>query len=75
MCEDERVQEWVREAVETINSDLESTERVKEFVLVPDEWTADDDLLTPSMKKKRRNIRNEYEDAIAQLYGEKAAAD
>jgi len=68
MCEDERVRDWVGQSVERVNAELEHIEQIKEFVLVPDEWTADEDLLTPSMKKKRRNILDAYDEAIERIY-------
>ena len=70
MCEDERVREWVGDAVEAVNADLERIETIKEFALVPREWTSENDLLTPSMKKKRRNIREAHEEAVRRIYGE-----
>jgi len=70
MCEDERVREWVGEAVEEVNAELERIETIKKFVLVPTEWTSDEDLLTPSMKKKRRNIRDAHAEAIRRIYDE-----
>jgi len=75
LCRDERVREWVGEAIEEANEDLERVERVKAFELVPREWTVENDLLTPSMKKKRRNIRNVHADAIERLYEERAVAE
>mgnify|MGYP000451125362 FL=1 len=73
VCRDERVREWVGEAVEEVNADLERVERIKAFELVPREGSADNDLLTPSMKKKRRNIRSIHDDAIERIYAERAA--
>ncbi|MCY4731430.1 long-chain fatty acid--CoA ligase [Natronomonas gomsonensis] len=67
---DDRVHEWVAEEVDRVNEVLSSHETIKEFRLVPEEWTADNDLLTPSMKKKRRNIRAAYEEAIENIYGD-----
>ena len=75
LCRDERVREWVGEAIEEANEDLERVERVKAFELVPREWTVENDLLTPSMKKKRRNIRNVHDDAIERIYEERAVAE
>jgi len=69
LCEDDRVRDWIGEAVDEVNEDLERVERIKEFVLVSQEWTAENDLLTPSMKKKRRNIRNAFESKLAEIYG------
>ncbi|MBV0903341.1 AMP-dependent synthetase/ligase [Haloarcula salina] len=68
-CEDERVRQWVQEAVDEVNADLERVERIKAFELVSREWTAENDLLTPSMKKKRRNIRGEFREKLRELYG------
>ncbi|QLH84149.1 AMP-dependent synthetase/ligase [Halosimplex pelagicum] len=73
VCRDERVREWVGEAVDEVNAELERVERIKAFELVSREWTAENDLLTPSMKKKRRNIRHVHDDAIERIYEERAA--
>ncbi|WP_135365691.1 AMP-dependent synthetase/ligase [Halosimplex halophilum] len=73
LCRDERVREWVGEAIEEVNAELERVERIKAFELVSREWTAENDLLTPSMKKKRRNIRSVHDDAIERIYEERAA--
>jgi long-chain acyl-CoA synthetase len=67
---DERVHEWVGEAVDAVNEDLERIERIKAFELVPEEWTVENDLLTPSMKKKRRNIASRHAEAIERIYEE-----
>ncbi|QLH79154.1 long-chain fatty acid--CoA ligase [Halosimplex rubrum] len=72
VCRDERVREWVGEAVDEVNAELERVERIKAFELVSWEWTAENDLLTPSMKKKRRNIRHVHDDAIERIYEERA---
>ena len=68
LCSDERVRSWVGEEVERVNGPLASHETIKAFRLVPEEWTADNDLLTPSMKKRRHNIVEAYDDLIAELY-------
>ncbi len=73
LCEDDRVREWVGETVAAVNDDLESIQRVKAFELVPQEWTAENDLLTPSMKKKRRNILDVYADRIDAMYSGETA--
>ncbi|WP_436935245.1 AMP-dependent synthetase/ligase [Halovenus marina] len=65
---DERVVEWVSEEIGRVNEDLERIEQIKEFALVPEEWTAENDMLTPSMKKKRRNILNSYDGLVAEIY-------
>jgi long-chain acyl-CoA synthetase len=67
--EDDRVREWVTEEVDRVNGRLAHHETIKEFRLVAEEWTADNDLLTPSMKKKRRNIRDAYREELDDIYG------
>jgi long-chain acyl-CoA synthetase len=75
ICEDERVRDWVGETVARVNEDFEPVEQVKEFVLVSREWSADNDLLTPSMKKKRRNIQDAHAEAISRIYDEASTAE
>ncbi len=67
-CRDERVRQWIQEAVDEVNETLERVETVKQFELVSREWTAENDLLTPSMKKKRRNITEEFAEKVEALY-------
>ncbi|MFB6183145.1 MAG: long-chain fatty acid--CoA ligase [Haloarculaceae archaeon] len=68
--EDGRVREWIAAEVASVNEGLEHVERIKEFVLVAEEWTPDNDMLTPSMKKKRRTILDAYEAEIERLYAD-----
>jgi long-chain acyl-CoA synthetase len=70
LCRDERVEARIRAEVDAVNEGFESYERIKQFRLVADPFSADDDLMTPTMKKKRRNIMERYADRIGQLYGE-----
>ena len=71
ICADERVHEYIGEEVETVNATRSKHERIKEFRLVPYEWTPENDLLTPSMKIKRRNVRDQFAEQIEDIYGEK----
>jgi long-chain acyl-CoA synthetase len=73
--EDDRVREWIGEEVERVNERLGHHEQIKEFRLVGEEWTAENDLLTPSMKKKRRNIRDAYRHKVDDIYGRAEARE
>jgi long-chain acyl-CoA synthetase len=76
VCRDERARAWVEDHVREVNEELESHERIKRFELVPIEWTPENDLLTPSLKKKRRNITGRFEEQIGRIYAaEQPAAD
>ncbi|MFC7116204.1 AMP-dependent synthetase/ligase [Natronoarchaeum sp. GCM10025703] len=70
ICRDERVREVVQQEVDAVNENFEYHEQIKQFRLVPIEFTEDNDLLTPTMKKKRRNIFDMYADEIEAIYSE-----
>ena len=69
ICADERVREYIGEEVEEVNATRSKHERIREFRLVPYEWTPRNDLLTPSMKIKRRNVREQFSEQIEDIYG------
>ena len=48
--------------------DLQSHERIEKFVLVADEWNAENGLLTPTYKPRRKEIEGKYGKAIEDLY-------
>jgi long-chain acyl-CoA synthetase len=43
-------------------------EQVRKFRVLADEWLPDSDVLTPTMKLKRRGVTARYADAIEALY-------
>ena len=69
ICEDERVRGWIQEEIEEVNEGYEKFETIKKFELVAEEWTEENDMLTPSLKKKRRNILEKHSDAVEKIYG------
>ncbi|WP_121820366.1 AMP-dependent synthetase/ligase [Halostella salina] len=75
MCEHDGVREVIEAEVEAVNERFEPHERIKQFRLVPEEFTEDNDLLTPSMKKKRGHIRERYQHLVDDIYGADGAAD
>jgi long-chain acyl-CoA synthetase len=68
ICEDDRVREYIEEEVDRVNAEFPKHSRIKQFELVPVEWTAENDYLTPSMKKKRRAIRDGFQEYIDSIY-------
>jgi long-chain acyl-CoA synthetase len=59
----------VMEAVDRVNKHLTVTEKVRKITLVPDAFSIDNEMLTPSMKIRRHMIRNTYGERINGLYG------
>ena len=72
ICENEDVQRWIAEEIIEVNENFSKHERIKEFRLVPEEWTPENDLLTPSLKLKRRNILARYDEEVEDIYGKEA---
>lgn len=70
ICQNDRVRQWILEEVDRVNAQFEPEEQIKVFELVPDEWTPENDMLTPSLKKKRRNILDRYAGQVDQIYAE-----
>jgi long-chain acyl-CoA synthetase len=62
------VLEEVERGVAAANSHLARPEQVRRWVLLPDEWTTQSGLLTPSLKRRRRVIIDRYAKEIEQLY-------
>ncbi|WP_117594321.1 AMP-dependent synthetase/ligase [Haloprofundus halophilus] len=73
ICRDDRVYERIEAEIEEANEQFESYEQIKQFRLVPEEFTENNDLMTPTMKKKRRNILDRYADQVDLLYDAPAA--
>jgi long-chain acyl-CoA synthetase len=68
LAADPTVRAEVAREVEEANRRFAHSEQVREFVILGDEWVADSDELTPTMKLKRRAIAARYAREIAALY-------
>jgi len=68
LAEDPAVLEAVGEAVAAANQRLARVQQVKRWRLLPVEWTAESEELTPTLKLKRRVVHAKYADVIDALY-------
>ncbi|MGE8341802.1 MAG: AMP-dependent synthetase/ligase [Flavobacterium sp.] len=59
----------IDEEVEGINKKFGHWEQVKRFELTPDVWSIDGGQLTPTLKLKRKIIKEIYKDLYAKIYG------
>jgi len=67
----EFVKEWAKRHQMTLESkqDIASNEeQIKKFEITPDEWTIEAGHLTPTLKMKRKIIKNIYKDLIEKIY-------
>jgi long-chain acyl-CoA synthetase len=65
-----RVQALYQEIAAEVNKNLARFEQLKRVLLVPDEFTADNGALTPTMKLRRRVIEERYRLQIDNLYAQ-----
>jgi long-chain acyl-CoA synthetase len=68
LAEDPAILAAVADAVTAANSRLARVQQVKTWRLLPVEWTADTEELTPTLKLKRRIVHGKYADVIDALY-------
>ena len=68
LAEDPAVQQELSQGLAELNQRVSGVEQIKRFALVGDEWLPDSDVLTPTMKLKRRGINTRYAGVIEQLY-------
>lgn len=66
--EDPEIAALVGQAVDRANARLARVEQIKRLRILPGDWAAGGDELTPTMKLKRRPIAEKYADVIEELY-------
>jgi long-chain acyl-CoA synthetase len=68
LADNQAVLDAVAEAVAEANARLARVQQVKRWRLLPVEWTAESEELTPTLKLKRRVVHAKYADVIDALY-------
>jgi long-chain acyl-CoA synthetase len=62
------VQERIQQEIDFYNKKFGKWEQIKAFRLTPDTWTVEDGHLTPTMKMKRKQIKEKYQNLYNQIY-------
>ncbi|MGH9150622.1 MAG: hypothetical protein ACRD0F_09830, partial [Acidimicrobiales bacterium] len=62
------VAQEVEAHVAAVNAGLGRFEQVRRWAVVGDEWRPDSDVLTPTMKLKRRAVEDRYAATIDAMY-------
>jgi long-chain acyl-CoA synthetase len=70
LCNDQRVIDVYRAAVDTVMESFSRYESVRKFTLVPDEFSQEAGELTPTLKLKRRVLLEKYADPIEGMYAD-----
>ena len=58
----------IQEEVSQCNTNFGKWEQIKKFELTPDVWSIDEGHLTPTMKMKRKIIKQKYSNLIEKIY-------
>lgn len=74
LADDPAFRDWIGQAVERANRQLSNIERVRRFLVSPEEFTTDNEMLTPSMKVRRHIIKSKYGADLEGLYENKKGA-
>jgi long-chain acyl-CoA synthetase len=66
----EDVHELVQSIVDEVNLQHSRFEQIKRFAILPRDFSADDDEITPTLKLKRRVVQEHFTDEIERLYAQ-----
>ncbi|UGS24778.1 AMP-dependent synthetase/ligase [Flavobacterium channae] len=69
LCANQMVIDRIQEEIDHSNEKFGNWEKVKRFELTPDVWSINDGHLTPTMKLKRKIIKEKYSDLYHKIYG------
>lgn len=67
----EEIDVFLKDTLFQINTTLDAHEKLYKIVILPDEWTVENNLLTPSFKIKRNEIEKRYFLLYQEWYNEK----
>tara|TARA_R110002073_G_scaffold23229_4_gene79345 strand:- start:303 stop:2075 length:1773 start_codon:yes stop_codon:yes gene_type:complete len=68
ICKSQIIIDRIQREIDEANQHFGKWEQIKKFELTPDIWTIDDGHLTPTMKMKRKVIKEKYKDLIEKIY-------
>jgi long-chain acyl-CoA synthetase len=65
---DERVRTKISGELERLSTEFKGYERVRAFALLSEDFTLENQLLTPSLKLKRKNVIERFRNELTKLY-------
>ncbi|MEN8812735.1 MAG: AMP-dependent synthetase/ligase [Candidatus Arcticimaribacter sp.] len=68
ICQNETLIAAIQEDITTHNQNFGKWEQIKKFELTPDVWSIDDGHLTPTMKVKRKVVKEKYKALSDKIY-------
>ena len=68
ICDKEIKEEKIKLLIKNINKSLTLIEKIKKFILINEEFTIENRMLTPTLKLKRKEIIKNYKQQLENLY-------
>jgi long-chain acyl-CoA synthetase len=69
LCKESKIIDFMRKEIDKISQDkVAKFEWIKKFVLLPDEFSIDNNEITPTLKLKRKVISQRYKEQIESMY-------
>lgn len=68
LVSNQKIIDRIQEEIDACNCQFAKWETIKRFELTPDQWTVDGGHLTPTMKMKRKIIKQIYQDLYDKIY-------
>ena len=69
MANSPELKERINKEIDYLNTKLGSWEQIKRFELTPEVWTIDSGVLTPTLKLKRKAVKERYIKLYNKMYG------
>jgi long-chain acyl-CoA synthetase len=61
-------EDQIQQEIDSINKNLSKIEKIKKFIIIKDQFTIENNMMTPTMKLKRYKIINNYKKEIEKLF-------
>lgn len=61
----------VKQCLEALNKTLEKHEQIKGMLIVNEDWTVENELITPTLKLRRQKVEQRYEQELASIFDTK----
>ena len=61
-------EEEVQQEIDKINKNLSKIEKIKKFIIIKDQFTIENNMMTPTLKLKRYKIIKKYQIELEKLY-------
>ena len=68
VCEKDASEQNIKEFVDNLNKSLSIIEKIKKFIIIDNEFTIENRMLTPTLKLKRKIILENYKKELENLY-------